>query len=59
MEILKDDSIDFTTLVVRTKSWYKDPKSAKSKMSTYFESGQWRTIYEMNQDSSENNQFWR
>ena len=59
-QILANESIDFSILVARTRSWYTNRENARSKTSTYFETGIWKNIYENYEDkSSENNKYWQ
>jgi hypothetical protein len=60
-KILRDDSIDFTTLVSRTKSYYNHPKTAKPSVGKFFTEGLWETVYTSFEDkksSENNNTFW-
>ena len=59
-KILRDNTVDFTTLVSRTKAYYNHPKTAKPSIGKYFTEGLWETVYtSFEQKSSEtNNTFW-
>ena len=61
LQILADPSIDFTTLVVRTSSYFNAKNTAKPSMSKYFTDGLWKIVYATYEEGSTNrdNIVWR
>lgn len=45
-DIILDSSINFNTLVTRTKNYYSSPKTVKKGMANYFIDGSWKTVYD-------------